>query len=39
VLRVARHELPRLQAEEPFVATGLLGAGGAADRSATGYRP
>ncbi|AGS67506.1 SDR family oxidoreductase [Streptomyces collinus] len=39
VLRVARYELPRLQAEEPFVATGLLGAGGAADRSATGYRP
>ncbi|MEU4037471.1 SDR family oxidoreductase [Streptomyces collinus] len=38
VLRVARHELPRLQAEEPFVATGLLGAGGAADRSATGHR-
>ncbi|WP_333773734.1 SDR family oxidoreductase [Streptomyces sp. IBSBF 3136] len=39
VLRVARHELPRLQAEEPFVATGLLGAGGAADRSATGHLP
>ncbi|WP_317441409.1 SDR family oxidoreductase [Streptomyces collinus] len=39
VLRMARHELPRLQAEEPFVATGLLGAGGAADRSATGHRP
>ncbi|WP_329406377.1 SDR family oxidoreductase [Streptomyces sp. NBC_00704] len=31
VLRVARHELPRLEAAEPFRPTGLLGAGGRAD--------
>ncbi|MFF7974239.1 short-chain dehydrogenase/reductase [Streptomyces sp. NPDC007905] len=36
VLRVSRRELPRLQAEEPFLPTGLLGAGGEADRAATG---
>jgi NAD(P)-dependent dehydrogenase (short-subunit alcohol dehydrogenase family) len=36
VLRVARRDLPRLEAEEPFVSTGLLGAGGDADRAATG---
>ncbi|MFJ4693128.1 SDR family oxidoreductase [Streptomyces sp. NPDC088766] len=34
VLRVARRELPRLEAEEPFRPTGLLGAGGRADRDA-----
>ncbi|MGW2619546.1 SDR family oxidoreductase [Streptomyces sp. NPDC001500] len=31
VLRVSRHELPRLEAAEPFRPTGLLGAGGRAD--------
>ncbi|MEU0008716.1 SDR family oxidoreductase [Streptomyces sp. NPDC006314] len=36
VLRVSRRDLPRLEAEEPFVSTGLLGAGGDADRAATG---
>ncbi|MEU0336706.1 SDR family oxidoreductase [Streptomyces sp. NPDC006193] len=33
VLRLARRELPRLEAGEPFDATGLLGAGGLADRA------
>ncbi|MFG2606438.1 short-chain dehydrogenase/reductase [Streptomyces sp. NPDC048514] len=39
VLRVARRRLPRLEAEGPFVTTGLLGAGGEADRAATGRIP
>ncbi|MFI5571582.1 SDR family oxidoreductase [Streptomyces sp. NPDC051740] len=34
VLRVARHELARLEAEDPLRHTGLLGAGGEADRTA-----
>ncbi|WP_028803971.1 SDR family oxidoreductase [Streptomyces sp. 142MFCol3.1] len=34
VLRVSRHELPRLQAMAPWQATGPLGAGGRADRAA-----
>ncbi|MGX1274116.1 short-subunit dehydrogenase [Streptomyces phaeoluteigriseus] len=34
VLRVSRRELPRLEAEEAFRPTGLLGAGGRADRDA-----
>ncbi|MEW2249290.1 SDR family oxidoreductase [Streptomyces sp. NPDC006975] len=34
VLRVARRELPRIEAEAPFEDTGLLGAGGLADRAA-----
>lgn len=38
VLRVARHELPRLEAAEPFRPTGLLGAGGRADRRAAHLR-
>ncbi|MFD3875479.1 SDR family oxidoreductase [Streptomyces sp. NPDC058623] len=32
VTRVARHELPRLERSAPFEATGMLGAGGRADR-------
>ncbi|MFF6783439.1 short-chain dehydrogenase/reductase [Streptomyces sp. NPDC012510] len=37
VLRASRHHLPRLEAEEPLLPTGLLGAGGHADRTtATG---
>ncbi|MGW4436985.1 SDR family oxidoreductase [Streptomyces sp. NPDC004596] len=37
VLRLSRHELPRLEArEEPLLHTGLLGAGGDADRAAAG---
>ncbi|MCS0604336.1 short-chain dehydrogenase/reductase [Streptomyces sp. LP11] len=39
VLRVSRRRLPRLEAHEPVVSTGLLGAGGAADRAATGRAP
>ncbi|WP_432139506.1 MULTISPECIES: SDR family oxidoreductase [unclassified Streptomyces] len=35
VLRVARRELPRLEAETPFEFTGPLGAGGLADRAAS----
>ncbi|MBQ1093513.1 SDR family oxidoreductase [Streptomyces sp. B93] len=31
VLRVSRHQLPRLSAREPFLPTGRLGAGGRAD--------
>lgn len=34
VLRVARRELPRLEAADPLHSTGLLGAGGRADRDA-----
>ncbi|QLJ03125.1 SDR family oxidoreductase [Streptomyces sp. NEAU-sy36] len=34
VLRVARHELPRLDAGRPLRATGPLGSGGRADRAA-----
>ncbi|MFF3331065.1 SDR family oxidoreductase [Streptomyces sp. NPDC002888] len=34
VLRRSRHELPRLESEEPLRPTGLLGAGGHADRAA-----
>ncbi|GAA3310300.1 SDR family oxidoreductase [Streptomyces cinereospinus] len=34
VLRVSRRRLPRLEAEAPFLPTGLLGAGGEADREA-----
>lgn len=33
VLRAARRELPRLEAEDPLRHTGLLGAGGEADRA------
>ncbi|MFI5977467.1 SDR family oxidoreductase [Streptomyces sp. NPDC051452] len=36
VLRVSRRDLRRMEAEEPLVSTGLLGAGGEADRAATG---
>ncbi|MEU3844284.1 short-chain dehydrogenase/reductase [Streptomyces sp. NPDC028635] len=36
VARVARRELPRLEAEAPFQDTGPLGAGGLADRAARG---
>lgn len=36
VLRVARHEIPRLAAAEPLSATGLLGAGGHADEERHG---
>ncbi|MFD5574371.1 SDR family oxidoreductase [Streptomyces cadmiisoli] len=36
VLRLSRRRLPRLEAEEPFEPTGLLGAGGEADHAATG---
>ncbi|MER6622548.1 SDR family oxidoreductase [Streptomyces sp. NPDC000931] len=39
VLRVARHELARLEAEDPLRHTGLLGAGGEADRTADRVRP
>lgn len=39
VLRVARRELARLEAEDPLRHTGLLGAGGEADRSAARTRP
>ncbi|GGT36923.1 SDR family oxidoreductase [Streptomyces chromofuscus] len=39
VLRVSRRRLPRLEAEEPFHATGLLGAGGEADRAAADHAP
>ncbi|MFI9613403.1 SDR family oxidoreductase [Streptomyces sp. NPDC052023] len=39
VLRLARRRLPLLEAEEPFLPTGLLGAGGEADRAATGGAP
>ncbi|MFD7687074.1 SDR family oxidoreductase [Streptomyces sp. NPDC059781] len=39
VLRVARHELARLEAEDPLRHTGLLGAGGEADRTADRTRP
>ncbi|MEV7082653.1 SDR family oxidoreductase [Streptomyces sp. NPDC093516] len=39
VLRVARRELPRLEAAGPVRNTGLLGAGGHADRTATQRRP
>ncbi|GAA4967914.1 short-chain dehydrogenase [Streptomyces caelestis] len=39
VLRVARRELARLEAEEPLRHTGLLGAGGEADRAAGRTRP
>ncbi|MET9759116.1 SDR family oxidoreductase [Streptomyces sp. NPDC006372] len=39
VLRVSRHELPRLEATEPVPCTGPLGAGGSADRAASGPRP
>ncbi|MFF9488034.1 SDR family oxidoreductase [Streptomyces sp. NPDC014676] len=39
VLRVARRELARLEAEDPMRHTGLLGAGGEADRTAAGTRP
>ncbi|MFE9676585.1 SDR family oxidoreductase [Streptomyces sp. NPDC006259] len=35
VLRVSRRELPRIEAEEPFRPTGLLGAGGRADVDAS----
>ncbi|WP_371673603.1 SDR family oxidoreductase [Streptomyces sp. NBC_00289] len=38
ILRVSRRELPRLQAEEALVSSGLLGAGGRADRAATRRR-
>ncbi|GHD07496.1 hypothetical protein GCM10010313_26730 [Streptomyces violarus] len=38
VLRRTRHVLPRLEAEEPFDATGLLGAGGRADSTAVARR-
>ncbi|MGV9253861.1 SDR family oxidoreductase [Streptomyces sp. NPDC003697] len=31
VLRVSRHEIPRLESEQPLAATGLLGAGGRVD--------
>ncbi|WP_329055050.1 SDR family oxidoreductase [Streptomyces violaceus] len=34
VTRLSRRELPRLAADEPFTATGLLGAGGRADQAA-----
>ncbi|MFJ3808577.1 SDR family oxidoreductase [Streptomyces sp. NPDC090073] len=36
VLRLSRRELARLEAGEPLLPTGLLGAGGEADRAATG---
>ncbi|MGX1565429.1 SDR family oxidoreductase [Streptomyces sp. NPDC055506] len=36
VTRLSRRELPRLAADEPFTATGLLGAGGRADQEAAG---
>ncbi|MGW5327109.1 SDR family oxidoreductase [Streptomyces sp. NPDC004014] len=36
VLRLSRHELPRLEARGPLLHTGLLGAGGDADRAAAG---
>lgn len=39
VLRVSRHELPRLEAETPLHHTGLLGAGGRADTEAFSTRP
>ncbi|MEW2076223.1 SDR family oxidoreductase [Streptomyces sp. NPDC017966] len=39
VLRVARRELARLEAEDPLRHTGLLGAGGEADRTAARTRP
>ncbi|MFD7702064.1 SDR family oxidoreductase [Streptomyces caelestis] len=39
VLRVARRELARLEAEDPLRHTGLLGAGGEADRTAGRTRP
>jgi NAD(P)-dependent dehydrogenase (short-subunit alcohol dehydrogenase family) len=35
VLRVSRHELPRLEAADPVRCTGPLGAGGPADRAAS----
>lgn len=35
VMRLSRRRLPRLEAEEPFEATGLLRAGGEADSDAT----
>ncbi|MCT9139152.1 SDR family oxidoreductase [Streptomyces violarus] len=38
VLRRTRHVLPRLEAEEPIDATGLLGAGGRADNTAAARR-
>ncbi|MEV7990470.1 SDR family oxidoreductase [Streptomyces sp. NPDC086077] len=36
VMRLSRRRLPRLEAEEPFEPTGLLGAGGEADRATRG---
>ncbi|MEZ3180650.1 SDR family oxidoreductase [Streptomyces pimonensis] len=39
VLRVARRELARLEAEDPLRHTGLLGAGGKADRTADRTHP
>ncbi|MGW0610922.1 SDR family oxidoreductase [Streptomyces sp. NPDC002788] len=39
VMRVARRELPRLEATDPVRYTGPLGAGGAADRAQAGQRP
>ncbi|MGW6486769.1 SDR family oxidoreductase [Streptomyces sp. NPDC055056] len=36
VMRLSRRELPRLADRHPFLATGLLGAGGEADRGRTG---
>ncbi|MFJ9833267.1 SDR family oxidoreductase [Streptomyces sp. NPDC101169] len=36
VLRLSRRELPRLEEREPLLHTGLLGAGGDADRAAAG---
>jgi short-subunit dehydrogenase len=38
VLRIARRELPRVEATQPFESTGPLGAGGLADRAASGRR-
>ncbi|GAA4318779.1 SDR family oxidoreductase [Streptomyces venetus] len=39
VMRVARHELPRLEAADPVPCTGPLGAGGSADHAAYGPGP
>ncbi|MDX3453838.1 SDR family oxidoreductase [Streptomyces sp. ME02-8801-2C] len=39
ILRRSRRELPRLAAHEPLTPTGLLGAGGVADRAATDRAP